>query len=213
MISYIGMPKSWQKLITHVVVGVDEAGRGPLAGPVSVGIVVSSPKGVLQIIKSSPIELRDSKKLTKKGREIWYDHIEKCKEQGFCDYAVAMTPAIYIDKHGITKAAQRCVDTAFKKLNLNPKVKVLLDAGLRPPKGYENYIVMEKGDEREAVIALASIMAKVTRDRYMEKMSKKFPEYAFERNMGYGTKRHLKALEKNGETILHRKTFLKYLLR
>lgn len=206
------MPKSWQNLITQVVVGVDEAGRGPLAGPVAVGVIISSPKGILEIVKRSPIALKDSKKLTKSQRDIWYKHILLCKEEGFCDFAVAMSSSDYIDKHGIKKAAQKAVDTCFKKLSLHEKARILLDAGLRPPEKYENYVSMVKGDEREAVIALASIMAKVTRDQYMEKMAKKYPEYAFERNMGYGTARHYRALEAHGESPIHRKTFLKYLL-
>lgn len=212
MISYICMPKSWKKSITQVIVGVDEAGRGPIAGPVAVGVVVSSPKGILEIIKRSPCELRDSKKLTRLNREKWYQHIADCKELGFCDFAVTLTSPDYIDKHGIKNALQKSVDSAFKKLKLNPKVRILLDAGLRPPEEFANYVAMVKGDEREACIAMASIIAKVTRDRHMNKEAKKYPVYGFESHMGYGTRAHYKAIDTYGPSPIHRMTFLKYLL-
>ncbi len=195
------------------LVGVDEVGRGPIAGPVCVGVFVATEQNLLKIIKNAPHVLKDSKKLTKNKREDWSKYLHECKKNNLCDFAVSMESNIVIDTSGIVTAIQKAVNKSFNKLsityNLQPKAyNVLLDAGLKPPAEFKNYQSIIKGDEKEPVIAMASILAKVHRDSFMTKLDAKHPEYGFKSNMGYGTAVHYIALRNKGILPVHRKTFL-----
>ncbi|QGH34519.1 ribonuclease HII [Gracilibacillus salitolerans] len=182
------------KGITYIA-GVDEVGRGPLAGPVVAAAVVLP--GDFQLLG-----INDSKKLSKKKRELFYQYITKYA----IDYAVGIVDADEIDQINILQASKKAMYQALRKLN--QVEHVLIDAvnlkQLEMP--YDSII---KGDQKSISIAAASIIAKVTRDDMMEKLHQQYPLYAFDQNSGYGTKQHLDAINGHGLTPYHRKSFLK----
>lgn len=187
------------------IVGVDEAGRGPLAGPVSVG-VVSIPIKTKLLFEG----LTDSKKLSEKKREEWFQKIQEWNREGKLQYAVSLVSSSIIDKKGIVFAINLGMSRCVRKLGINPKqTLVLLDGSLHAPKEFLHQRTIIKGDEKISVISLASIVAKVTRDRYMVKLAMKYPEYAFDVHKGYGTLIHRMAIKKSGISKIHRKTFLR----
>lgn len=187
------------------IVGVDEAGRGPLAGPVSVG-VVSIPIKTKLLFEG----LTDSKKLSEKRREEWFQKIQEWNREGKLQYAVSLVSSSIIDKKGIVFAINLGMSRCVRKLGINPKrTLVLLDGSLHAPKEFLHQRTIIKGDEKISVISLASIVAKVTRDRYMVKLAMKYPEYAFDVHKGYGTFIHRMAIKKSGISKIHRKTFLR----
>ena len=190
-------------MYTHIV-GVDEAGRGPLAGPVAVG-AVCVPKGFnWKLIPG----VKDSKKLSEKKREEIFKKAKILKEEGKIICKVSMVSARVIDRIGITKAVQLGVARSIQKLSRNPqRVFVKLDGLLVAPSIYKKQRTIIKGDQHEREIALASIMAKVVRDRYMVRVARRYPQYGFEVHKGYGTKAHKKALKKHGRSVLHRMCF------
>jgi ribonuclease HII len=190
-------------------VGIDEVGRGPIAGPVAVASFCMLRPSVLQKYITQGSRLRDSKKLSKKAREEWYTQIRQWQKAGACDFSVVMISAKQIDKIGIAPALRTALAQSLENLALGPRVQVLLDGGLRAPAEYKNQKTIVKGDEKEWVIALASIVAKVTRDTYMTRMAKKYPQYGFDTHVGYGTKRHYDAIESHGLCELHRRSFLR----
>ena len=174
-----------------IIAGVDEAGRGCLAGPVVAAAV----------ILSYPIEnLNDSKKLSKKMREILYQKI--------LDTAQSVSIGIkwndYIDKYNIKIASEHAMIDAIKRLNVKPD-KILVDGFTLEIDVYNEGII--KGDQKIQQIMAASIVAKVTRDEIMRSFHYIYPEYDFISNNGYGTKKHLKALKENSYTPIHRLTF------
>ncbi len=192
-----------------ITVGIDEAGRGPLAGPLSVATVCI--KGSLNLdempysyLKGSPF--KDSKKLTEKRREEIYEKILKDKNIEFYHVFVS---AKEIDKIGISKALRRSVESLLSNFDSKKnKFKVMLDGALSAPDEY-GWESIKKGDEKFIEIALASVVAKVKRDNYMIKISDKYPAYGFEKHKGYGTKAHFDAIKKHGLSSEHRKSFLK----
>jgi ribonuclease HII len=191
-----------------MIVGVDEAGRGPIAGPVSTGVCVVL--GGFRIPKSvSDVPLRDSKKLSKHGREIWFAKIKEWQKEGKLYFQVSLISENVIDKKGIVFAINTGISRAFLKLKIKKDAEIFLDGGLRVPGEFKKQKTIIKGDEKIAVISLASICAKVTRDLYMEKLSKKYPEYGFEIHKGYGTRAHYASIKKYGKSKVHRKSFLK----
>lgn len=198
------------------IIGIDEVGRGALAGPVTVAAVAATTK--LRIQSASrriKLKLKDSKKLSPKQREIWFDFIKKQK----IPYAIASVSPKIIDKINIFNAANLAATRAFKKLanshwGLATRVKIYLDGGLyinRKTLLASGYILNSKtiikGDEKIPAISLASIAAKVSRDRYMKNLHKKYPRYDFIYNVGYGTKKHIRAIKKYGLSSIHRRTF------
>lgn len=195
------------------IIGVDEVGRGPIAGPVAVCAFKLRIKDYELIIgnakKELKIPLRDSKKLTKKQREKWFEYLKVQKEKGNCDFAISMVSAEWIDKVGIVRAIQKSLNQSLSKLEVDKSSIILLDGGLKAPVEYTRQQTIIKGDELHPVISCASIMAKVTRDTLMAKYAKEYPDYGFENHMGYGTKAHYEAIKKSGLTPLHRRTFLK----
>ncbi len=179
-----------------VIAGVDEAGRGPLAGDVYAAAVVL-PEGVL-------IEgLNDSKKISEKKREKLYDEI--CENA--LAYAVATASVEEIDIHNIRNATYIAMNRAIEALKVKPDY-VLVDGDCIKECNYEHECVV-KGDSKSASIAAASILAKVTRDRYMKTLAEKYPQYGFEKHNGYGTAAHIAALKEFGASEVHRKTFIK----
>lgn len=183
-----------------LICGVDEAGRGPLAGPVCAAAVIM-PEGL--IIEG----VNDSKKLTSKKREKLFDII---KNEAIC-YSVAFASASEIDEINILNATHLAMTRAVEGLEKVPEV-VLVD-GNSLPKWYYDSEAIVKGDAVCHSIACASILAKVSRDRLMLLEAEKYPQYSFEKHKGYGTKVHVQALKEYGPCPIHRKTFLKKILK
>lgn len=178
------------------ICGVDEAGRGPLAGPVCAAAVILPPH--LDIPG-----LNDSKKLTDKRRR---ELVPIIKEQAFA-YGIAFATHEEIDEINILQATFLAMQRALDQLSIKPEL-ALIDGNREKDFGVPVKTVV-KGDSLSANIAAASILAKVTRDDWMEEMAKTYPEYGFEIHKGYGTKAHYAALTEFGATPIHRMTFLK----
>lgn len=178
------------------VCGVDEAGRGPLAGPVFAAAVVL---GRGQIIEG----VNDSKKLSEKKREALFD---KIKEEALC-YSIALVDEKTIDEINILNATFLAMKKAVEGLEIQPDY-AMIDGNKTPDLSIDCEPVV-KGDANSVSIAAASILAKVSRDRYMLEMAKKYPEYQFEKHKGYGTKLHYQMLDEYGPSEIHRQTFLK----
>lgn len=188
------------------VVGVDEAGRGPLAGPVAVGVVMAPSR--FNIKKHFP-GVADSKKLSPKKREALYTLLLAAARKGQVSFTVEFSSASLIDKVGLTKAISQAINRGVSRLTKNQGpslITVLLDGGLRAPAQYKQKTII-RGDANEPIISLASIAAKVTRDRLMCTFAKKFPNYGFDIHKGYGTKKHLTAVNQFGLCAIHRRTF------
>lgn len=184
------------------IIGVDEVGRGPLAGPVTVCAVLEPKRFVWKNFK-------DSKKLTPKKREDFF-----LKFKNFQHTVVSVGPAV-IDKIGMSAAARLAVGRCLRKLAVSRKpyaIRILLDGSLFAPKTYQNQQTIIKGDEKIPVIAVASIIAKVKRDQHMIRMHKIFPKYGFAIHKGYGTKLHQEAIKTHGLCEIHRKSFCKKFL-
>lgn len=188
------------------IVGIDEVGRGPLAGPVTLcGIAIRSS----EYKKSRWRGLTDSKQMTKSAREVWYNRAKEIQKTGVICVALVSKTAVQIDRKGINSCITDCIKQILAKLALNPKTtQVLLDGGLKAPTEYIYQRTIIKGDQKEKIISLASVIAKVSRDAYMTKLAKKYPQFGWEINKGYGTKLHREILKKRGFTSFHRKTFL-----
>ncbi len=182
---------------------MDEAGRGPLAGPVSVG-VVALPLG-FDVLREFP-GVKDSKQLSPQKRELIFVEVEKRASRGDLQFVVRFSDHRYIDHFGITQAVQVAAWQGIKELAAPAHATVMLDGLLRAPKEYEQRTVI-KGDDRVPIISLASILAKVTRDRTMEELARIYPEYGFEAHKGYGTQEHQRAIKRHGLSAIHRKTF------
>lgn len=186
-----------------VVAGVDEAGRGPWVGPVVAGCAVFLNRNVDERLL---LELNDSKKLSKKKREMLYALLESEAEKGNILIGIGEASAKEIDEINILNASFLAMKRAIAKVNAQPAL-VLID-GNRLPKdfGFAAKAVI-KGDAKSYSISAASILAKVYRDRLMEKMAVTYPGYGFEKNAGYGTKAHIEGLKKFGVTLEHRRTY------
>lgn len=183
----------------EVVCGIDEAGRGPLAGPVYAAAVIL-PKG--HIVEG----VNDSKKISEKKRDMLYDKIiEEC-----VDYSIGIATEKEIDEINILQATFLAMRRAVEGLSVKPDI-ALIDGNKTPNLDIEQRAII-KGDSKSANISAASIIAKVSRDRYMLEMAEKYPEYQFEKHKGYGTKLHYEMIEKYGVSPIHRITFLKKFL-
>lgn len=197
-------------------IGIDEVGRGPVAGPVTICLFVydnskSNNKILLGLFKNN--KLRDSKKLSAKRREEIYKQLLQFKRAGLVDWVVVSRSAKDIDRIGISKCLHSCISIGLKKLeklNYDVKnIKVILDGAL--PREFGSVHI--KGDEKFVEIALASIVAKVLRDKYMTTLSRKVPGYGFDQNAGYGTASHLAKVKLLGLTDYHRKSYLPRVLQ
>ena len=204
-------------------IGIDEAGRGPLAGPVAVGVVLVPVHFDWNLI----LGVNDSKQLKAEKREAIFCRARDLQKQNKLQYAVSMVSANIIDQRGIVSAVNLAMSRAFKKILSSSaiprepleigtrqglvldKVIVKLDGSLYAPAKFIHQETIIKGDAKEKVIGLASIMAKVTRDRYMKKIATRpaFAVYDFARHKGYGTKIHREAIAKNGLSTEHRVSY------
>ncbi|MCM1544877.1 MAG: ribonuclease HII [Ruminococcus sp.] len=182
-----------------VVCGIDEAGRGPLCGPVCAAAVI--------LPLDCEIEgINDSKKLSEKKREAIYEVI---KEKAIA-YSAVMVDAKTIDEINILQATFLAMRTAVENLEVKPDI-ALIDGNQKPGLAIEQRTIV-KGDAKSISIAAASIVAKVTRDRYMREADEKYPQYKFAQHKGYGTKLHYEMIAEHGICPEHRKTFLKKIL-
>lgn len=176
------------------IVGIDEAGRGPLAGPVFAAAVLFDPSFVSD-------EINDSKRLSPQKRLALFDYIKK----EALSYGIASLSADEIDEHNIYEATKLCMMKALAMIDA-PYDLIITDC--MPLKTRKPLISMVKADAQCLNVAAASILAKVSRDLYMDELAKKYPQYGFEHNKGYGTKEHLDALKKYGPIEgIHRKSF------
>src|SRR3989344_9403289 len=194
--------------MARYIIGVDEVGRGPLAGPVTVGAVAA--KGRFNFLRG----IKDSKKLSARQREEWAQKIKiyNLKHEAF-SFSLASVGPVLIDKIGISAAARLAVGRCLAKLNKKgfrcraANHKILLDGSLYAPKTYLNQKTIIRGDEKIQLIAAASIFAKIWRDKKMTRLHEQFPKYRFDLHKGYGTKLHQKLVKKHGLYPLHRRRF------
>ena len=191
----------WRKNLTRVA-GVDEAGRGPLAGPVVAAAAILSAKWAESGLPRELEGLNDSKQLTELQREKFFAFITACGE---IEFAIAEVDAAQIDEINILQATHRAMNDALAKLNPQPQHALVDGRPVKTMRIPQTAIV--KGDARSYSIAAASVLAKVTRDRLMLEFDRQFPEYGFAGHKGYGTARHLAAIAAHGPCPIHRKSF------
>ena len=188
------------------LVGVDEAGRGALAGPVAVAVAMVPSGFDFALVP----EVKDSKQLSLAARERIYALARELQKEKVLDFKVAMVGAEVIDKVGITRAVALATARALFRLSCMPnETEVRLDGLLCAPARFTRQQTIIRGDQTEPVISLASIMAKVTRDRYMVRIAQRYPLYVFEKHKGYGTLLHRQHIAAHGLCDLHRKYFCK----
>ena len=197
--NYFELEENLLKEGYRFICGVDEAGRGPLAGPVFAAAVIMDREIIIEGV-------RDSKKLTPKKREKLFEEI--IKES--IAYSVAMVDSKVIDEININNATFLAMKNAIENLKIEPDI-VLVDGYKIPNLGFNQRAII-KGDRKSYSIACASILAKVSRDRYIVEISSKYPLYKFEKHKGYGTKEHIEILQKYGPCEIHRISFLKNIL-
>lgn len=178
------------------IAGVDEVGRGPLAGPVVTAAVIMNLENLIEGVD-------DSKKLSEKKRENLYEEILKKA----ISYKISFVSENRIDEINILEATKECMADSVNGLSLKPDM-VLIDAVKLNNVSVEQCSII-KGDAKSYSIACASILAKVARDRFMVNLDEKYPQYNFKKHKGYGTKEHIEAIKTYGATIVHRKTFIK----
>jgi ribonuclease HII len=200
-------------LVHKFVIGIDEVGRGPLAGPVTV-CACSIPVG---FDASSFAGIRDSKKLTPKRRGEWFAVISEMRKRGELDFAFVSIPADEIDSIGIAVAIRKALGEALEHLVsglgvVSSEVLVMLDGSLHAPERFVLQETVIKGDEKVPVISAASIVAKVVRDRHMDEMDAAHPGYGLAKHKGYGTAAHCAAIRKLGPSPIHRRSFLRNFL-
>lgn len=189
------------------IVGIDEVGRGPLAGPVTLAACAFP---IDFKLPDFDFKIKDSKKMSEERRKEVYKVLYNLKREGKINFSLSSVSHDLIDKYGLSACIKLAIKRCLVKLEIESgNAKIFLDGGLYAPIEYVNQMTIVKGDEKEEVIALASIIAKVCRDSVMCNLSKKYPEYGFHIHKGYGTKAHYEALEKYGPCEIHRRSFLK----
>lgn len=179
------------------IAGIDEAGRGPLAGPVVVGVAIMKPDSFIEGVN-------DSKKISEKKREKLYEQIT----EEAIDWAVGIVDQKEIDEINILNATKKALHMAIENLKVKPE-RILVDALEHIDTCKIPYTSIIKGDAKIYSISAASIIAKVTRDRIMQEYDEIYPQYGFAAHKGYGTAKHIQALKTCGATPIHRKTFIK----
>jgi len=193
------------------IVGVDEVGRGPLAGPVYVCACKIAVDALEDLVTGTDLPIRDSKKLTEKTRKKWFEYLQQKKKDRIVSYVVSGVSAKEIDSKGIAVCIKYAVNQSVRNLvdeKDRSKSLVLLDGGLVAPPEFAQQTII-RGDEKEAVISFASILAKVLRDEYMTDLHKEYPHYGFSDHKGYGTAKHMDAIRKFGTIKEHRVSFLR----
>lgn len=197
------------------IVGIDEVGRGPLAGPITVCVVVCEKNFYEQLKRSKklPPQGKDSKLSTEKERIRYSKALRVFVVENFSDakgikYSISHVSNTIIDKRGLTHATNLAVRRGINKLNLNPSnCTILLDGGLKAPKEFIDQKTIIKGDELKKIISWASILGKVRRDALLSRLAKKYNKYGLEEHKGYGTESHRKAIKKYGLSKIHRRSF------
>lgn len=189
------------------IIGIDEAGRGPLAGPLLVGAVSASESFVTSLNLT-----RDSKGLSPKKREEWYWKIVEAEKSGKLKFSFCSVPPQIIDKEGLTLSIEGAVGEVVNDLASQQKIeKILLDGGLKAPVNFLQQESIIKGDEKVPIIGLASVVAKVIRDQQMLDLAVRYPHYGLENHKGYATEEHYLALLTYGRSEIHRKSFTRFL--
>jgi ribonuclease HII len=189
------------------VVGIDEVGRGALAGPLAVGAVMATQSALRKFSA-----IKESKQLSPKKREEWSEKIlASCGDNLKC--AIAYIPAADIDAHGMAAALKKAVADSLVLVGADPdECKVLLDGALKAPSKFTQESII-KGDEKKSIIAMASVIAKVARDRDMVALHAKYPEWGFDSHKGYGTEVHCVNIKSKGLSALHRVSFCSGIIR
>jgi len=193
------------------LIGIDEAGRGPLAGPVTVGVVSVPTKFDWSLLPG----VGDSKKVSPAKRERIFKEATQLRKEGILNFQIISSSHLVIDNRGIVFAIKRAMKQGLDKLQLEPSdCQVLLDGSLQAPSEFINQQTIIKGDATEPAIGLASILAKVTRDRYMTKIAQdaQYLAYDLGSHKGYGTKKHCESIRQYGLSDIHRKSFCTNLL-
>ncbi len=216
MIILWGILYSIMKLHPHIdwYIGIDEAGRGPLAGPITLGFFAVTSHGIQEDseVKKILLQVKDSKQLSEKQRQKMYSYM--CKKISHNPHIKSTTVSIsaqVIEQNGITFAIKEAISRGLLNLEISyQNTQVLLDGGLKAPQEYFQSTIV-RGDQSEPLIAGASILAKVTRDHYMKRMHKKYPQYGFAQHKGYGTPQHYQAIRRHGICRLHRSSWIKTL--
>lgn len=183
------------------ICGVDEVGRGPLAGPVVAAAVIIGIELMKDLGKFKGIN--DSKKMTEKSREKWYEVLTKC---GKVKWGIGIVSEKIIDKINILEATKVAMIEAVKKLELQPDF-LLIDGNFTLDIPDLNQKAIPQGDGKAISISAASVIAKVTRDRMMQEFHEKYPEYGFDAHKGYGTALHCEMIRKFGPCAIHRRSF------
>ena len=186
------------------LIGVDEAGRGPLAGPVAVCAVIVEPNFDWARLPG----LTDSKQLSALKRDRLFVEAKKLRDTRSIDYSVTLVGPARIDRDGIVRAVSAGLSTTLSRLRVDPLTcEIRLDGLLTAGPRFIHQSTIIKGDVTEPVISLASIVAKVTRDRYMERLAAAYPQYGFSAHKGYGTKAHRRSIQVHGVSNVHRQTY------
>ncbi len=191
------------------IAGIDEAGRGPLAGPVAVGMAMYDPSDrmLMTALKKLFPVVKDSKQLSEVRREVIYEELRRLSKTTTLTMRVSLLSAATIDQRGISYAIRKGVERTTRAID--PKnTHVLLDGGLKAPEIFVHQKTYVRGDATHLPIALASIAAKVVRDRHMRKIAKCYPAYGFGIHKGYGTKTHYEAIKRKGMSVEHRRSFI-----
>jgi ribonuclease HII len=215
--------KEWRFFCYYVqmkwVIGIDEVGRGPLAGPVCV-CAVAMPvvvykkafwrtHGSNNTTSARLISLTDSKQMTVSGRKVWERHAKVLQTSGTIRIGVSMRSAAMIDRRGISACIRSCISSTLQQLDLDPRdCTVLLDGGLKAPSAYQKQTTVIRGDSLHPIISLASVVAKVRRDRHMQLLHRTHAVYRWNENKGYGTLVHRTAIRTFGPSPIHRKSFI-----
>ena len=196
------------------LVGVDEVGRGPLAGPVTLcALAVSGSdkrclKRFLRYTRAG--EMKDSKKMSLPEREECAAALRAAAKTGSAiSFSISHVSAKVIDRRGIVPAVRLALRRCLNKLSAEPRTsRLLLDGSLHAPKEFTDQKTIVRGDQTVPIIALASVLAKVARDRKMRRLSKRHPGYGFDEHVGYGTSMHYRAIRRLGLSEIHRRSFL-----
>ena len=193
----------------YYIVGIDEVGRGPVAGPVAVGAVAYK-RSDENKLKKLIANVNDSKKLSEKKRESVFEDTKKYCNEGLLRFCVAFVGQGTIDSKGISYSLRKALDSALIGVNVDADTcEVLLDGGLNASDKFKKQKTIIGGDGKEFAISLASIVAKVSRDKKMLALGEKYPLYGFEKHKGYGTREHMENIKKHGMSKVHRISFLK----
>ncbi|MBQ8661697.1 MAG: ribonuclease HII [Alphaproteobacteria bacterium] len=193
----------WEDKFNAVTAGVDEAGRGPWAGPVAAGAVVILDRNLDEFLLKG---LNDSKKLSALKREQLYEHLFAAEAKGQVAIGIGLASAQEIDETNILQATFAAMRRAVAQLKVQPQY-ALIDGNQNPRDFPCRSCTVVKGDAKSYSIAAASIVAKVYRDRLMCELARKYPHYAFEKNAGYGTSAHVAGLKTHGVTPEHRRSY------